>query len=90
MNVTSDQTKKITKGVIILVIVALVVFIVLNSFTTVPAGHTGVVTKFGAVSDTVLEEGLHFKIPFITQVIYIDNRVLKTEVSSSSASIRFC
>lgn len=86
MNVTSDQTKKITKGVIILVIVALVVFIVLNSFTTVPAGHTGVVTKFGAVSDTVLEEGLHFKIPFITQVIYIDNRVLKTEVSSSSAS----
>lgn len=34
----------------------------------------------------MLGEGLHFKLPFITNVVKIDNRVLKTEVSSSSAS----
>ena len=61
-------------------------FLLLSSVTTIPAGHTGVVTTFGKVSGTVLGEGLHFKLPFITNVVKIDNRVLKTEVSSSSAS----
>ena len=64
----------------ILLAVILAVFLLLSSVTTIPAGHTGVVTTFGKVSGTVLGEGLHFKLPFI------DNRVLKTEVSSSSAS----
>lgn len=70
----------------IVLAVILAVFLLLASVTTVPAGHTGVVTTFGKVSGTVLGEGLHFKLPFITNVVKIDNRVLKTEVSSSSAS----
>ena len=70
----------------ILLAVILAVFLLLSSVTTIPAGHTGVVTTFGKVSGTVLGEGLHFKLPFITNVVKIDNRVLKTEVSSSSAS----
>lgn len=71
-----------------IIVVALVLLAVvgLASFTTIPAGHTGVVTSFGKVSDTVLGEGLHIIIPFVNNVIKIDNRVLKTEVSSLSAS----
>ena len=53
---------------------------------TVDAGHTGVITTFGKVSDDVLQEGLHFKIPFVQKMTQIDNRVLKTDVESSSAS----
>jgi len=60
--------------------------LIFNSFTTVNAGHTGVVTTFGKVNDTVLQEGLHFKIPFVQQIVEIDNRVLKAEVECSSAS----
>lgn len=56
------------------------------STTTVKSGHTGVVTNFGAVSDTVLEEGFHLKKPFITKVIIMDNRVAKTEVESTASS----
>ncbi len=57
-----------------------------NSFTTVNAGHTGVIMTFQKPSNTVLQEGLHFKIPFIQQVVQIDNRVLKAEVNCASAS----
>ena len=70
----------------ILLAVILAVFLLLSSVTTIPAGHTGVVTTFGKVSSTVLGEGLHFKLLFNKNVVKIDNRVLKTEVSSSSAS----
>lgn len=90
MNNTIDydkvKMKKTGKIVLVVVIVIAVAILALSSFVTIPAGHTGVVTQFGAVSQTVLSEGLHFKIPFISQVIKIDNRVLKTEVSSTSAS----
>ena len=34
----------------------------------------------------MLSEGLHVKVPFIQQIIQIDNRVLKAEVDCSSAS----
>lgn len=78
--------KVIRNWVVAGVIVVAVVVVALASFTSIPAGHTGVVTRFGAVSETVLPEGLHFKIPFVDSVIKMDNRVMKTEVSSTSAS----
>ncbi|MGN1416273.1 MAG: prohibitin family protein [Oscillospiraceae bacterium] len=74
---------KIVTAVIVIFVVLIVVF---NTFTTVDAGHTGVVTTFGKVSPNVLSEGLHTKIPFIQDIIQIDNRVLKAEVECSSAS----
>ncbi len=90
MNQTIVDAKnggKTVKRVVIAVLIVLAVAIVaLNAFVSIPAGHTGVVLQFGAVSDTVLSEGLHVKIPFVTQVITMDNRVLKSEVDSSSAS----
>ncbi|MGN0666073.1 MAG: prohibitin family protein [Huintestinicola sp.] len=74
---------KIVTGVIV-AIAALVV--ISQSFTTVQAGHSGVVLTFGDVSENVLSAGLHFKIPFVQEIIQVDNRVLKSEVDCSSAS----
>lgn len=68
------------------VIILAIVIVILNSFTAVTAGHSGVVTTFGKVSDTVLTEGLHFKIPFVQKIVLVDNRVLKAEADCSSAS----
>lgn len=79
-------TKKVTSIVVVCVIIFLVIVIGGSSLCTVKSGHSGVVTTFGKVSDGVLTEGLHFKLPFIQNVIQIDNRVLKTDVESSSAS----
>ncbi len=69
---------------IFIVIIALSV--VFGSFTVIPAGHTGVVVTLGKVSDTVLQEGMHFKIPFVQQIVQIDNRVVKLEVSTEAFS----
>lgn len=86
-NIVNVKTGKSAGKIVGAVIVAIVLLIViLNSFTAVTAGHSGVVTTFGKVSDSVLSEGLHFKIPFVQKIVLIDNRVLKAEVDCSSAS----
>ena len=61
-------------------------FVGANSLHAVPAGHTGVVTRFGAVDQQVLSEGLHVVLPFVTRVVDINNQVMKAEVTSNSAS----
>lgn len=80
------DTKKIVKIAIIAVCAIVVVGVAISCFTVVQAGHTGVVLTFGAVEDTELEEGLHFKIPFIQRVVQINNRTQKIETEGSSSS----
>lgn len=80
------STKKVTSLVVLIVIALLAIIVVANAACTVKAGHTGVITTFGKVDDKVLGEGLHFKVPFVQELTQIDNRVLKTDVESSSAS----
>ena len=40
----------------------------------------------GKVSDQVLQEGIHFKIPFAQEIVQIDNRIVKLEVSTEAFS----
>ncbi len=82
----NPQGKKIKKTIIICVILLVVLILGFSSFSIVDPGHTGVVITLGKVSDKVLEEGIHFKLPFIQNVEQVDNRVLKTEVESNAAS----
>ena len=44
--------------------------------TTVPTGHTGVVTVFGRVADYTLDSGFHIKAPW-EKIVLMDNRVQK-------------
>ncbi len=71
-------------GIIAIIIGVLIIFF--NLFVSVKSGHTGVVTTFGKVEDSVLSEGLHIKIPFIQNIIQVDNRILKAEAPCVSAS----
>lgn len=66
------------------VIVAAIV-IVASCFTSVAAGHTGVVTSFGRVEEYTLDSGVHFIAPWKT-VIEMDNRVQKKTVELSCFS----
>ncbi|MBE6846341.1 MAG: prohibitin family protein [Ruminococcus sp.] len=85
-NVVNVGGKSVVKIVIAVVVVLVLLIVGFNSFTVVQAGHTGVVVNLGKVSENVLEEGLHFKIPFVSEIVQVDNRVLKTEVESNAAS----
>lgn len=78
---------KTTKNLIIAAVVLVIAVAVLaNCFTVVDAGHTGVVVTLGRVNDGVLQEGLHFKIPFVQKVVKIDNRIVKLEVDTEAFS----
>lgn len=47
---------------------------VFGSFTVIPSGSTGVVTRMGQVQEEALTEGVHLKIPFIDSVKKVDNK----------------
>ncbi|MEL7602965.1 MAG: prohibitin family protein [Bacillota bacterium] len=81
-----DGTTSVKKIVSTSIIVILIASVALGSFIVIPAGHSGVVVTMGSVSDIVLQEGLHFKIPFAQQVILMDNRIVKLEVTTQAFS----
>lgn len=70
-------------------IVLAILFVVLGCMTSIPTGHTGVLTTFGHVDETTLDAGIHFKSPF-QKVTKMDNRVQKstTELSCFSSDIQ--
>ncbi|MBO9128429.1 prohibitin family protein [Bacillus sp. 165] len=75
--------KKFIIGGLLLAILAILVF---SSFTTVPAGHRGVLVQLGAVKPTVLDEGINFKLPFVQTVIPMEVRVKKAEDSQAAST----
>ncbi len=78
--------KKIKNLIIIAVAVVFALVIAINCFTIVDAGHTGVVVTLGRVNEGVLQEGIHFKAPFVQNVVKIDNRIVKLEVDTEAFS----
>ena len=85
--INEKKTFDIPKKVIAIVVTVLVVIIVLlNSITIVDAGHTGVINTLGNVSENVLQEGIHLKIPFIQTIVKMDNRIVKLEVETEAFS----
>ena len=70
---------------LILVVVFAVIFLS-SSFVVIPAGHTGVALTFGKVEDNVLQEGLHFKVPFVQKIVVVDNRIVKLDVNTEAFS----
>ncbi|MBQ3266117.1 MAG: prohibitin family protein [Ruminococcus sp.] len=87
-NVTELKQKnpKIKKYIILGVIAVLAVVIAFNAIVVVDAGHTGVVVTMGKVNEGVLQEGIHMKIPFVQNVVMIDNRIQKLEVQTEAFS----
>ena len=81
-----DGTTSVRKIVTTAILVILIASVALGSFVVISAGHTGVVVTMGSVSDIVLQEGLHFKIPFAQQVVLMDNRIVKLEVTTQAFS----
>lgn len=71
---------------LIAIIVLIVIVIILNPFVRIGAGERGVVMNFGAVQDYVLDEGLHFIVPVMQQVVKVDVKVQKSQTEAVAAS----
>ena len=74
-----SNEKKI--GMIIAFVVLLIFLIALRPFVVIGAGERGVVLNWGAVSEKVMDEGLHFKMPIYQSVKKINVRTQKVETN---------
>lgn len=70
----NPSSKQITKASKWLIIIAILVILVLNSFYTISEQEAAVVTTFGIASPET-NSGLHFKIPFIQQITKVDTTI---------------
>ena len=66
--------------------VIIIASLIFGAFTTVPAGSRGVVIRFGAVTGTVLDEGLRAKVPFLDSVVLMSVQTQKYEANSSAVT----
>lgn len=64
----------------------LFVFLIFSTFQIVTPGQVGVVTKFGAVQQEILPEGIHLINPIGTEVIAINVRIQKIEADATASS----
>jgi regulator of protease activity HflC (stomatin/prohibitin superfamily) len=67
-------------------VVVIVASLIIGSFTTIPAGHRGVVIRFSAVTGGILDEGLKMKMPFIDSVEKMSVQTQKYEADSSAVT----
>jgi len=71
---------------IIAVVIGIAILMAINPIVIVRAGQRGVVMNFGAVSDTVLGEGIHWRTPIKQHVEKIDVQTVKMETKTIAYS----
>jgi regulator of protease activity HflC (stomatin/prohibitin superfamily) len=67
-------------------LMAILFFIIMDSYHLINAGTVGVITHFGAVQTEILPEGLHFITPVKTKIIPMDVRIQLVEDEASASS----
>jgi prohibitin 2 len=76
----------IGKWIVVGAIVLVGLFVLGGVFGTVGAGQRGVLLQFGAVTDTIHDEGLYYKIPFIQEVVLMSTQIQKYTAPATSSS----
>lgn len=78
--------KKGKKFILPAILVLAVLIVLIASIKIVPAGSTGVVMTLGKVNDSVMQEGLNFKIPFVQTVSIVNNKIQVVEIDAPAVS----
>lgn len=65
----------------------IVLILLFGVFFTIPAGYCGVLTTFGAASQSVLGPGLHFKLPMVQGIVRMNVQVQKNQLTEHAASL---
>lgn len=63
--------KKLIIGIVIAVVALVVIF---NTVAIIPTGYTGVRVTFGQVSNAVVPNGFNVKVPFVQEIIKVNNK----------------
>jgi membrane protease subunit HflC len=67
------------KSLLLLILLAIGLIVALNGLFTVRETEQAMVLRFGRVDRVVAEPGLHFKLPFIQQLLFFDKRIMETD-----------
>jgi len=77
---------KVPNVVVSCLILFLVFFTLISSFTTIRSGEVGLRVRFGKIIDSNLDEGLNFKLPYIENIVKVNIKVQKVEIATVSSS----
>lgn len=86
MRTFQSENKSYKKFYIIGGIVIIILILIFASISTVPTGHVGIKTRFGAVQNDVITEGLNLKLPFIESIKKMDCRTQRVDIEGEGAS----
>lgn len=78
--------KKVPTPTIVAIGAAILIVFFFRPWVQVGAGQRGIVLNFGAVQKQVLDEGLHFRIPVMQEIVLLDVKVQKAETDAAAAS----
>ena len=85
-NIIEAIKKKGLSRILIFVILIIMVFGFFKPWVQVGAGERGIVLNFGAVQEKVLQEGIHFRVPIMQEIIFMDVKIHKVVTDAASAS----
>lgn len=74
------------KSLVAILVGILFLACIISSLGTVDAGNRGVVTRMGAVTGVIKQEGFYTKAPFVEKVVEMSVRVIKEQVEVEGAS----
>lgn len=81
-----DAMKKGPWKTLVFIFLIIAVLGLFKPWVQVGAGERGIVMNFGAVQDKVLNEGIHFRVPIMQQIIKMDIKIHKVVTDAASAS----
>lgn len=77
--------QRFRKPFIIIVVILLILFFA-NPFVIIGPGERGVVLNMGAVSDTILTEGLNLRVPIFQTIKHVNVKIAKIQANCDSVS----
>lgn len=86
MKIFQSENKNYKKFYTISGIIVIILILIFASMSTVPTGHVGIKTRFGAVQNDIITEGLNFKLPFIESIKKMDCRTQRVDIEGEGAS----
>lgn len=73
-------------GFIYGIIAIFVIITIISSFQTIKSGEVGLKVRFGKIVSNQLNEGFNLKIPYIEDIVVVNIKVQKIELSTESSS----
>lgn len=70
-----EKSLRVPRLVTSLVVFLFVIITLCNCFSIIPSGYTGVRTTFGQISETVMPNGINFKIPYVQSIAKVNNKL---------------